>query len=135
MGRGIAPIRRSTKYLSKCPLVFKPRVKIMTVNFNDNAEDAHHEGARDFVFWNLPQSNKEILNRLVKIVGKSEEVLQEEAIESQAKSNPANFCKRLGFDRHCICEMPGQVPCPSLVPVPRHWRGKWYNQGHRWDEE
>ena len=34
------------------------RVKIMTVNFNEAAEDSrqdHHSGARDFVFWNLPQ--------------------------------------------------------------------------------
>ena len=62
-------------------------------------------------------------------------VLEEEAIASEAKSNPANFCRRLGFDRHCICEMPGQVPCPTIVPIPRHWRGKWWNQGYRWEEE
>ena len=62
------------------------------------------------------------------------QVLEEEAIASEAKSNPANFNCRYGFERHCICEMPGQVPCPSLVPVPRHWRGKWWNQGYRWDD-
>jgi len=172
--KGVAPIRRTTKYLNSSPLVFKPRVKIMTVNFNSAAEEKHHEGLRDFVFWNLPQvqyknpdvqivtfqnmtpspfitcfledntkvyfdvdsqSNKEILDRLVKTIGKSKEVLEEEAIASEAKSNPANFCCRHGFERHCICEMPGQIPCPSLVPVPRHWRGKWWNQGHRWDDE
>jgi len=172
--KGVAPIRRTTKYLNSSPLVFKPRVKIMTVNFNSEAEEKHHEGLRDFVFWNLPQvqyknpdvqivtfqnmtpspfitcfledntkvyfdvdsqSNKEILDRLVKTIGKSKEVLEEEAIASEAKSNPANFCCRHGFERHCICEMPGQIPCPSLVPVPRHWRGKWWNQGHRWDDE
>ena len=27
--RGIAPIRRTTKYLTNCPLVFKPRVKVI----------------------------------------------------------------------------------------------------------
>ena len=30
----------------------------MTVNFNEASEDSrqdHHSGARDFVFWNLPQ--------------------------------------------------------------------------------
>ena len=32
--KGVAPIRRTTKYLNSSPLVFKPRVKIMTVNFN-----------------------------------------------------------------------------------------------------
>ena len=54
--KGISPIRRTTKYLNSTPLVFKPRVKVMTVNFNDQGEQ-HHEGARDFVFWNLPQEN------------------------------------------------------------------------------
>ena len=53
--KGVAPIRRTTKYLNATPLVFKPRVKVMTVNFNDQNE-AHHEGVRDFVFWNLPQA-------------------------------------------------------------------------------
>ncbi|XP_023336118.1 probable 28S ribosomal protein S25, mitochondrial [Eurytemora carolleeae] len=172
--KGIAPIRRTTKYLSNSPLTFKPRVKIMTVNFNDAQTEENHQGARDFVFWNLPQvqyknpdvqiltfknmtpspfitcfledntkvyfdvdsqSNKDILDRLVKTLGKSKEVLEEEAVASEAKSNPANFCRRLGFSRHCICEMPGQIPCSSLVPVPRHWRGKWYNQGHRWESD
>ena len=36
----------------------KNRVKIMTVNFNEVGKDDpqdHHTGARDFVFWNLPQ--------------------------------------------------------------------------------
>eukprot|EP00088_Acartia_fossae_P037577 TRINITY_DN38787_c0_g1_i1.p1 TRINITY_DN38787_c0_g1~~TRINITY_DN38787_c0_g1_i1.p1 ORF type:complete len:177 (+),score=30.62 TRINITY_DN38787_c0_g1_i1:57-587(+) len=171
--KGVAPIRRTTKYLARCPLVLKPRVKVMTVNFNDKGEE-HSEGVRDFVFWNLPQiqyknpnvqivtfkdmtpspfitcfmednskvyfdvdsqTNKEIMDRLVKTVGKSKQVLEEEAIASEAKSNPANFNRRLGFERHCICEMPGQVPCPSVVPVPIHWRGKWWNQGHRYEEE
>ena len=80
-------------------------------------------------------SNKEIMDRLVKTVGKSKQVLDEEAVASEAKLNRANFNRRLGFDRHCICEMPGQIPCPTLVPVPRHWRGKWWNQGYRWEEE
>ena len=75
--KGIAPIRRTAQYLDNCGLVFKVgltqgivtgqkmktslyqnRVKIMTVNFNEASEDSrqdHHSGARDFVFWNLPQ--------------------------------------------------------------------------------
>lgn len=27
----------------------------MTVNFNDAQTEENHQGARDFVFWNLPQ--------------------------------------------------------------------------------
>ncbi len=111
--KGVAPIRRTTKYLTNCPLVFKPRVKIMTINFNEEETEQHHSGARDFVFWNLPQvqyrnpdvqivtfrnltpspfitcfledsskvyfdvdsqSNKEIMDRLVRTLGKSAEV-------------------------------------------------------------
>ena len=36
--------------------LLQDRVKIMTVNFNESSEgQEHHTGARDFVFWNLPQ--------------------------------------------------------------------------------
>lgn len=168
--RGIAPIRRTINYLQANPLVFKDKVKIMTVNYNEKdvkAHDmddkfAHHKGAQDFVFWNLPQiqyknpnvqiavmknltpspfitcflesgekvyfdvdsqTNKEITNRLVKTLGKSEEVLAAEALASEKKDNPANF--GVHSDRQCICQIPGQVPCPGLVPVPKHWRGKY----------
>ena len=35
----------------------------MTVNFNDAQTEENHQGARDFVFWNLPQVS--ILLKLV----------------------------------------------------------------------
>ena len=41
----------------------KNRVKIMTVNFNEVGKDDpqdHHTGARDFVFWNLPQVSRRL---------------------------------------------------------------------------
>ena len=60
--RGVAPIRRSLQYLTKGPLAFKERVKVMTVNYNEDHKNIPkhtnlepHRGARDFVFWNLPQ--------------------------------------------------------------------------------
>lgn len=48
-----------------------------------------------------------------------------EAKQKEKKDNPANF----GYmcERHCICEIPGQVPCPATVPVPQEWRGKHKN--------
>ena len=49
------------------------------------------------------------------------EVLQKEAEAELA--NPANFGSTCS--RHCICEIPGQLPCPSLVPLPKSWRGKY----------
>ena len=39
----------------------------MTVNFNEASEESrqdHHSGARDFVFWNLPQVGKADLQHL-----------------------------------------------------------------------
>ena len=60
--RGVAPIRRSTEFLKACPIQFKERVKVITVNYNDyeqnrtyKKEHPHHQGAKEFVFWTLPQ--------------------------------------------------------------------------------
>ena len=44
--KGIAPIRRTAKYLNAGGLVFKERVKIVTVNFNDLADSQSHKGAQ-----------------------------------------------------------------------------------------
>jgi small subunit ribosomal protein S25 len=41
----------------------------------------------------------------------------------QKKDNPANF--GFGCSRQCICEVLGQVPCPGVVPLPKHMRGKY----------
>jgi len=37
--------------------------------------------------------------------------------------NPANFGAKC--QKHCICEVPGQLPCPALIPLPNSWRGKY----------
>ena len=62
--RGTNPVRRTLKYLSKGPLVFKDRVKIMAINFNEPHRNAPehisyemHKGVQEFVYWNLPQVN------------------------------------------------------------------------------
>jgi len=68
------------------------------------------------------KSKDEILEHLVKVIGKSEEVLQREAIAKEKKENSANF--GVGCPRSCICHIPGQVPCPGIVPLPDHMRGK-----------
>ena len=50
--RGVAPIRRTIKYLESGPLVFKDRVKIVTVNFSEKTRLStrdnfdHHKGAQ-----------------------------------------------------------------------------------------
>lgn len=37
--------------------------------------------------------------------------------------NPADF--GYGCNRWCICEVPGQVPCPAYTPLPKEMRGKY----------
>lgn len=45
--------------------------------------------------------------------------------EVKKEVNPANF----GYNcsRWCICEVPGQVPCPGFTPLPNEMRGKYKN--------
>ncbi|XP_057411448.1 28S ribosomal protein S25, mitochondrial isoform X9 [Balaenoptera acutorostrata] len=107
--KGRFPIRRTLQYLGQGDVVFKDSVKVMTVNYNTHGELG--EGARKFVFFNIPQiqyknpwvqimmfknmtptpflrfyldsgeqvlvdvetkSNKEIMEHIKKILGKSE---------------------------------------------------------------
>uniref|UniRef100_A0A6M2CS35 Small ribosomal subunit protein mS25 n=1 Tax=Rhipicephalus microplus TaxID=6941 RepID=A0A6M2CS35_RHIMP len=160
--RGPAPVRRTLQYLEKGRLVFKDRVKIMSLNFNTagRARD-RHEGMQEFVFWFLPQvlyknpdvqvvlfknktptpfarfwledgnevimdvdgkSKEEILNQMLVTLGKTTEQLQKEALMREKKDTPANFGRH--YDKFCICEVPGQVPCPGIVPLPKSMRGK-----------
>lgn len=51
--KGKFPIRRTLQYLQKGDIIFKNRVKIMTVNYNTSGDLS--EGARKFVFFNIPQ--------------------------------------------------------------------------------
>ncbi|XP_048643118.1 28S ribosomal protein S25, mitochondrial isoform X1 [Marmota marmota marmota] len=51
--KGRFPIRRTLQYLAQGTVVFKDSVKVMTVNYNTHGELG--EGARKFVFFNIPQ--------------------------------------------------------------------------------
>ncbi|XP_077369297.1 small ribosomal subunit protein mS25 [Festucalex cinctus] len=51
--KGRFPIRRTLQYLQNGDIIFKPRVKVMTVNYNTQGELS--DGARKFVFFNIPQ--------------------------------------------------------------------------------
>uniref|UniRef100_A0A5F9DQZ0 Small ribosomal subunit protein mS25 n=1 Tax=Oryctolagus cuniculus TaxID=9986 RepID=A0A5F9DQZ0_RABIT len=51
--KGRFPIRRTLQYLGQGNVVFKDSVKVMTVNYNTRGELG--EGARKFVFFNIPQ--------------------------------------------------------------------------------
>lgn len=69
------------------------------------------------------KSKEEILEHLIKVVGKTKQVLLQEEIASEKKDNPANF--GIGCQKPCMCVIPGQVPCPNVVPLPFHMRGKY----------
>lgn len=56
------------------------------------------------------------------------EVLQTEALAKMLASNPANFGPKKYFPRECICEVDGQVPCPSTTPLPKEMTGKYRTQ-------
>nr|CAG4652242.1 EOG090X0FQ5 [Triops cancriformis] len=76
------------------------------------------------ILMDIDGKNKdEIVERIKKIICKPDMVLDAETRAAEKKDNPANFGK--GCDRHCICEIPGQIPCPSVVPLPKAWRGKY----------
>lgn len=71
------------------------------------------------------QPKEAVLEHLIAVVGKSQKVLAEEAILAEKKDNPANF--GIGCEKSCICEIPGQLTCPGLVPLPFEMRGKHKN--------
>ncbi|XP_067145284.1 small ribosomal subunit protein mS25 [Centruroides vittatus] len=83
------------------------------------------EDLKDVVVDIEGKTKDEILNHLIRILGKSDDILAEEEKQKEKKDNPANFGR--GCDRHCMCEIPGQVPCPGVVVLPKHMRGKFRN--------
>ncbi|XP_015280757.1 PREDICTED: 28S ribosomal protein S25, mitochondrial [Gekko japonicus] len=160
--KGRFPIRRTLQYLNQGDVVFKNSVKVMTVNYNTFGELG--EGARKFVFFNIPQiqyknpwvqimmfknmtpspfikfyldsgeqvlvdveekTNKEIVQHIKKIIGKSEETLEKEAREKMKLRHPATFGPKKYHLRECMCEIKGQIPCPGKVPLPKEMTGKY----------
>lgn len=69
------------------------------------------------------KSNDEIVDHLINVVGKSKETLDAQARAAEKKDNPSNF--GFGCYRKCMCEIPGQIPCPGVCPLPNHMRGKY----------
>ncbi|CAG0882325.1 unnamed protein product [Cyprideis torosa] len=65
-------------------------------------------------------TQEEVHQRLKKFLCKSDEQLKREAAQAAKVDNPANF--GYGFHRHCVCELPGQVPCPGIVQLPDYLR-------------
>lgn len=74
------------------------------------------------------KSHDEIVSHLLRVVGKSREVLAKEALAAEKKENPSSF--GVGCYRKCMCEIPDQIPCPGVCPLPKFMRGKykWYKK-------
>ncbi|XP_078065415.1 small ribosomal subunit protein mS25 isoform X2 [Mustelus asterias] len=51
--KGRFPVRRTLEFLRSGTVVFKDSVKVLTVNYNTHGERS--DGARKFVFFNIPQ--------------------------------------------------------------------------------
>lgn len=81
---------------------------------------------KDVLFDCDSQSKDEILNRLIKILGKTEKQLEEEAkinVKQVSEDNMAIF--GVNRERFCMCEVLGQCPCPGVVQLPKNLRGKF----------
>lgn len=62
------------------------------------------------------RTQSEIHDHVKSIFGKTEAQLHQESIENQTIVNPAYFGYR--YPRQCLCEVYGQVPCPSKKKPP-----------------
>lgn len=69
------------------------------------------------------KSHDEILEHLIQVVGKTKETLKQEALAAEKKENPSNI--GIGCFRKCMCEIPDQIPCPGVCPLPKFMRGKY----------
>lgn len=78
------------------------------------------DDGKDLIVDCFNQSQHEILDRIIRVAGKSDKRLKlEETLRREVigEDNPALF--GFGRKRFCACEIPGQHPCPGVVINPR----------------
>lgn len=78
------------------------------------------DDGKDLLIDCFRQKHEDILQRLIKIGGKSEERLRlEDSIRNEVigGDNPALF--GWGRQRFCGCEVLGQTPCTGVIRTPR----------------
>jgi len=78
------------------------------------------DDGKDILIDCFKQGHQEILDRVIRLGGKSEKRMKlEETLKREVvgEDNPALF----GFrrERFCGCEIPGQHPCPGVIVNPR----------------
>lgn len=74
------------------------------------------------------KNRKTILEQIVSTLGDSSvnRFKKESQEEQLSHINPATFC--LVSERACMCDLPGQVPCPGVINLPMRMRGKFKTQ-------
>ncbi|XP_014472788.1 PREDICTED: probable 28S ribosomal protein S25, mitochondrial [Dinoponera quadriceps] len=108
-----------------CQVQYKnPNVQIVTLqNITPSPFiKCYYEDGKTMLIDIDTKTKDEILEHLVRVIGKSKQVLAMEDITQKKKENPANF--GVGCEKSCMCNIPGQVPCPGVVPLPDHMRFK-----------
>ena len=116
------------RFLEMSPLPF------LRVWINENGMKKHEQPTtennftsstpimRDVLFDCDNKDRLAILNQLMKTLGVPRET-QEINRRKQNQENKATF----GLNRRysCVCQVPDQVPCPGVVPLPMRMRGKF----------
>lgn len=51
--KGAEPVRRTLKYLEAGRIHLKDKIRVVSINYNTHSR--HHVGARNFIFWTIPQ--------------------------------------------------------------------------------
>ena len=111
-------------YFWEMPRIQYQNPKLQIVRFLDKMPTPYFrfwlDDGKDIIIDCFAQSHLEILNRVIKVAGKSEERLNIEAAKTDdvvGDVNPALF--GYGRERFCACEVPGQHPCPGVIRNPR----------------
>jgi len=60
-------------------------------------------------------------------------MISEQREASMLESNPANFGPE--YERQCMCEVAGQVPCPAWQALPLEMTGKGRKKLQQMEEE
>jgi len=104
------------RFLERSPLPF------LRVWLNENKDTASPPQMRDVLFDCDGKDRFQIINQLVKTLGIPKET-QERNLRIKNQENMATW----GLNRRyaCACQVPDQVPCPGLIPLPMRMRGKY----------
>ncbi|RWS28291.1 hypothetical protein B4U80_04496 [Leptotrombidium deliense] len=98
------------------------------------------DDGRDVMFDCYMKPKEDILTQLVKILGKTKEKMAQELSIDWEKQNWTNKgIFGINRERYCMCEIPGQVPCPGVVDLPKAMQGKykWYlkEELEKWEQD